>query len=93
MTRIMLRPALAASAVLLGLAVAAAPASASEVTPAAEKATVSQPATVNAVWRAAYWNYYDCDVAGFTGVYYGWWQGYFCNYRPGSSPAIWDLYA
>ncbi|MFT7840228.1 hypothetical protein Q5530_29145 [Saccharothrix sp. BKS2] len=48
---------------------------------------------VAAVWRGGYYNYYDCDLAGFQGIYHGWWTGYICSYRAGSSPAIWDLYA
>jgi hypothetical protein len=44
-----------------------------------------------AVFRASYQSYYDCDIAGFTGVYYGYWSGYFCNKDIPSG--YWLLYA
>lgn len=65
---------------------------------AAEAAPVTtsqhtQVKTVNAVWRGAYYYYNDCDLAGYSGILNGWWTGYICQYRVGSSPVIWDLYA
>jgi hypothetical protein len=34
-----------------------------------------------AAFRGCYWNYYDCDLNGFYGVYYGYWQWYICDNR------------
>lgn len=48
-------------------------------------------ASVSLTYRGSYWTYHDCDVAGFTGVYYGWWTGYICQWRNGAN--VWDLYA
>ena len=35
----------------------------------------------SAVFRGCYNLYYDCDLAGFYGVYYRWWQWYVCDNR------------
>jgi hypothetical protein len=48
-------------------------------------------ASANAVYRGSYRIYYDCDIAGFTGIYYGWWRGYVCQWNSWSQ--LWDLYA
>ena len=84
----------ALGAVALGAGPAlAAPAGSGTAPSASIERSESAPVTARAVWRGAYYSYYDCDVAGFRGIYYGYWTSYNCQYRTGSSPAIWDLYA
>jgi hypothetical protein len=61
-------------------------------TKAPSQANVTQTAqSSNAVYRGSYGIYYDCDIAGFTGIYYGWWRGYVCQWNNWSH--LWDLYA
>jgi hypothetical protein len=82
---------------LLGLAIATGPtmaAPASAAVTGASLAGLSSKKTQyaqQAYYRGSYQLYYDCDLTGFTGVYYGWWQGYWCHFN--TSTRYWDLYA
>lgn len=83
----------ASAAILASVAIAlsfgAAPASAAVRTEQNDAATSA--AAVNLTYRGSYSNYYDCDIAGFSGVYYGYWTGYLCQWRNDAN--VWDLYA
>ena len=83
----------AAAAILASVAIAlslgAAPASAAVSTE--QNAAETSAAVVNLTYKGSYWNYYDCDIAGFSGVYYGYWTSYMCQWRNGAN--VWDLYA
>jgi hypothetical protein len=80
-------------ATLSGITLGATPAGAATAAPdraqASHSAASVQPNS--AVFRGYYTSYQECDYAGFYGVYYGWWMGYFCNWIP--SVGYWALYA
>lgn len=84
-------------ATLATLAVAAAPASAATGVPTARAARhIVLPAVGfyypgDLYYRGSFYSYFDCDAAGFNGVYNGWWSAYDCQSEGGNG--IWDLYA
>lgn len=60
--------------------------------PSTDKGTVTESdASASLTYRGSYWTYHDCDVTGFSGIYYGWWTAYICQWRNGAN--VWDLYA
>lgn len=75
---------------VLALSLGTAPASAGTAD-TDHRAAASSDATVDLTYRGSYWNYYDCDTAGFSGIYNGYWTAYLCNWRNGAN--VWDLYA
>jgi hypothetical protein len=78
---------LASGALTVGVGAATASAAVNAETSVAAAAA----SAVNLSYRGSYWNYYDCDVSGFSGVYYGYWTGYLCQWS--NSRHVWDLYA
>jgi hypothetical protein len=85
------RIGLATAGLAAMLSLSAVPANAAAAQQTTSVAAAAPTTAASAVLRGWYWNYYDCDYAGFYGVYYGYWTGYFCNWS--NSAQAWGLYA
>jgi len=79
------------TAAVLGTAVLGMAPAAHASTGPVRAAAVTEDAQTRAYLRAWYYNYYDCDLAAFSGVYYGHWRGYICQWHSGYR--LWGLYA